>query len=83
MVVRQKYSRNIAERNPQLVNSLHGAPAGIDDEFFVANFYERAGSETIQSRGRRASPQQRNPKEISRWFHHEFSLKGGGELIVL
>jgi hypothetical protein len=47
MVMRKKHSRNIPERNPQLVDSLHRAPAGIDDELFVSSFYERTGSETI------------------------------------
>jgi hypothetical protein len=47
MVMRKKHSGNIAERNPQLVDSLHGAPAGIDDELLVSNFYERTGSEAI------------------------------------
>ena len=45
--MRKKHSCNIAERNPQLVDSLHRAPAGIDDEFIVANFYESAGSEPV------------------------------------
>jgi len=69
--MRKKQSRNISERNPQLVDSLHGAPAGIDDELFVSNFDERAGSEAIQSWGWRSGPQKSNPKKISRWFHHE------------
>src|SRR5262245_4108793 len=76
MVMREKQSRNLRERNPQLIDSLHGAPAGIDDELFVSNFYERAGSEAIHSRGRRPAPQKSNPEKISRGFGHELHHNG-------
>jgi hypothetical protein len=66
MVMRKKHPGNIAERDPQLVDTLHGTPAGIDDEFVVADFDESAGSEAVQSWGRRAGPQKSNPKKISR-----------------
>src|SRR5262245_38062004 len=74
MVVGKEQSRNIPERNPQLINSLHRAPAGIDNELFVCNFYERTGSEAIQSRWWRSAPQKSNSKKIPRWFGHTFSL---------
>src|SRR5262249_58327309 len=77
MVVGKKQSRDIPERNPQLINSLHGSTASIHDELFVTNFYERAGSEAIQSRRWRPAPQQSNSKNISRWFGHGFSLTAG------
>jgi len=82
MVVGKKQSRDIPERNPQLINSLHGSTASIHDELFVTNFYERAGSEAIQSRRWRPAPQQSNSKKISRWFSHEFSSTAAGSFAM-
>src|SRR5262245_30618067 len=76
MVVREKQSRNLRKRNPQLIDSLHSTPAGIDAELFGSNFYERAGSEAIHSRGRRPGSQKSNPKKISRGLGHEFTITG-------
>ena len=62
MMVRQKHPGDIAKWNSQLVKSLHSAAPGIEDELLFTDFDQRARTETLQARRRRAGAEQRNPK---------------------
>jgi hypothetical protein len=45
-----------------LVQSLHGAAAGVEDELFAANLDQRARTEAVEPRRRRARSQQSHAK---------------------
>jgi hypothetical protein len=54
---------------------LHGTAACVEDEFLLADFYQRARSETIQTRRRRSRSKQRNSERILCLFGHNVPLR--------
>jgi hypothetical protein len=70
MMVGKKYSRNIAKRNPKLMQSLHGAATRVENELFLADFDQRARSKAVETRRRRAAAEKSYAKSIVRGFRH-------------
>src|SRR4030095_12974746 len=75
MMVGKKHSRNIAKRNPKLVQSLHSAATRVEDEFFLADSDLRPGPKAVETRRRRAASEESYSKSIVRWFCHRLLLK--------
>jgi hypothetical protein len=66
----KKHSRDSAERNAELVQTLHGAAARIKDKLFGADFDQGARSEAIHTRRRRSGPEKSYSKKVVRWCGH-------------
>ena len=70
MVMGQKNASDFAEWQAELIQPLHRTASCIEDEFLRPDFDQRAGSETIDSRRRRATAQKSDAKQIVRWLQH-------------
>jgi hypothetical protein len=70
MMVGEKHPRNIAKRNPKLVQSLHSAATRIEDELFLADFRQGARSKAVETRRRRVASEESYSKSIVRRSRH-------------
>jgi hypothetical protein len=69
MMVGQEKAGDFAEWDPQLVQPLHRAAPGIEDEFFSPHFHERARAEAFEAWRRCAGTEQGYAKNVF-WIGH-------------
>jgi hypothetical protein len=74
VMMRQEQTADLGERNSELMEPLHGAAAGVENEFVIAGLDQGARTEAVQARRRRPRSQQRYSKERFRkvchgWLH--------------
>ncbi len=62
--MREKHTGDRAERNAELIQPLHRATPGVENEFLGADFHQRARSAAVPPRRRRAGAEQSDAKKL-------------------
>jgi hypothetical protein len=65
VIVGEKLYVDAADRQLELVEPYCGAPAGVDEKLLVAGLDQRAGSEAVGARDRRAGPSSVTRKSLT------------------
>src|SRR5258706_12567862 len=75
MMMGKKHAGDRAEGNTELMQPLHSAAAGVEDEYLPTDFDQSARPEAIQARRRRPGARESHAKDIVSCLRHAMFRK--------